>query len=94
MHDPRHWARKIPGEAPFKTVSYKARAVYDYRGFDEDELSFHQNELLLVFSHLGNGWLRARRLQHDTTSGQDSPRASGENMHRDGRVPENYLEKC
>lgn len=69
------------------SVVYRARALYDFQALMQGELSFQENEILLVLANLGNGWLTARRLSSGDNGGLDSDDVMI------GLIPENYIER-
>lgn len=69
-------------------VSYRARALYDFQALMQGELSFKENEILLVLANLGNGWLTARRISETPTTSENM-----DNNDNTGLVPENYIER-
>lgn len=75
-------------DLPGGTLSYRARALYDFQALMQGELSFQENEVLVVLANLGNGWLTARR-SSDTNSGPALE--TDDNMT--GLIPENYIER-
>lgn len=70
---------------PSQAIIYRARALYDFQALMQGELSFQENEILLVFANLGNGWLTARRVT--STGVLDADDATV------GLIPENYIER-
>lgn len=62
IYDPRHWGYSLPGREPKRTCNYDARAIYNYKAINNEELSFKQDELLHIYSNLGNGWLMAKKI--------------------------------
>jgi hypothetical protein len=72
-------------------LSYRARALYDFQALMQGELSFAENDILIVLANLGNGWLTARR---DESSSTTTTHAN--NLFTDdstGLIPENYIER-
>lgn len=67
------------------SVVYRARALYDFQALMQGELSFQENEILLVLANLGNGWLTARRLSSSGDLDSDDVMI--------GLIPENYIER-
>lgn len=84
-----------PNQVSNVSVMYRARALYDFQALMQGELSFKENEILLVLANLGNGWLTARRV----TSSTSSLNVNGNTMVLDsddlmiGLIPENYIER-
>ena len=95
VFDSRHWGRSSQSQAksqnnsdPNSSISYRARALYDFQALMQGELSFQENEILIVLANLGNGWLTARRTSTSTTSINET----GEDTIT-GLIPENYIER-
>ena len=80
------------------SISYRARALYDFQALMQGELSFKENEILIVLANLGNGWLTARRFGTTTTTNSSSSSSSYNNNYTaddsvTGLIPENYIER-
>lgn len=98
VFDCRHWGRSqssnksqssTDNSSSSSSISYRARALYDFQALMQGELSFQENEVLVVLANLGNGWLTARRTSTSSTSINEM--TSDDTMT--GLVPENYIER-
>lgn len=102
VFDSRHWGRSqslnpepdannnnsSPNNNNNFSLSYRARALYDFQALMQGELSFQENEILVVLANLGNGWLTARRT---STSSAQVNELSDDTIA--GLIPENYIER-
>lgn len=98
VFDCRHWGRSQSSSSnksqtptdnsSSSSISYRARALYDFQALMQGELSFQENEMLIVLANLGNGWLTARRT---STSSNSINEASDDTTT--GIIPENYIER-
>jgi len=48
---------EFPDEEDPNSEIVKVRALFDYEGEGENELSFKENDIILITEHAGNGWL-------------------------------------
>ena len=74
-----------------QSISYRARALYDFQALMQGELSFQENEVLLVLANLGTGWLTARRVTNINNNNSTNFLDSDDAMV--GLIPENYIER-
>lgn len=103
VFDCRHWGRSssanksqnksqsllVDANGNDSSISYRARALYDFQALMQGELSFQENEILIVLANLGNGWLTARRTSSSFNSIND---ITGDDTIT-GLIPENYIER-
>lgn len=99
VFDCRHWGRSqsssksqssTDNSSSSSSISYRARALYDFQALMQGELSFQENEVLIVLANLGNGWLTARRT---STSSSTSINEITSDDTMTGLIPENYIER-
>ena len=95
VFDCRHWGRsqsstksQSSNDNASSSISFRARALYDFQALMQGELSFQENEVLIVLANLGNGWLTARR----TSKSSISINETGDDTIT-GLIPENYIER-
>lgn len=100
VFDCRHWGRSQSSKksqsstdhsSSLSSVSYRARALYDFQALMQGELSFQENEVLIVLANLGNGWLTARRTSTTFSSTSINEMAGDDTIT--GLIPENYIER-